>query len=249
MEPLSPNSEGIRSALREVDANLRDVQKLCSLKTSKVKGISEEVMKFRSQIQEWYTKLERNSPTSPHLIRMQSEKDRSVESIPILSPVGSPQSDQASPPVRGRAQASPPLATTPVQESSSDSSFPPTPKMVATPSTCDVLGRKKSSRNREASGLGGGADPCLTPEFPTLTPAGMKVRSERKSLDSLDCLSMGSPPTPQLDSTPTTTIQLSPSHLAYLALEGGEATAAEEKRGVDTQDVEDKLMNSLYVVS
>ena len=34
--PTSPGSEPIRRALREVDKNLRDVQKLCSRKSSKV---------------------------------------------------------------------------------------------------------------------------------------------------------------------------------------------------------------------
>ena len=196
-------------------------------------------MKFRSLIQEWYIKLERNSPTSPHMQRKQAALlEQNVESIPILSPVSSPQSQSE--------QASPSTATTPPglgsRDSLSGSSFPPTPKLAATPSTCDVLGRKKRS---------GGGDASATPEFPTLTPAGSKVKSERKSLDSL---SMGSPLTPQLDSSPTTTIQLSPSHLEYLDSklaggEGGGKSIAKTGTLVDTKDVEDKLMSSLYVVS
>ena len=86
----------------------------------------------------------------------------------------------------------------------------------------------------------------LTPEVPSLTPAGLKVQSERRvsvdSLGSLDSL------TPQLESSPTTTIQLSPSHLAFLQQQQ-EEPAKQSRRDADTEDVEDKLMRSLYVVS
>ena len=200
-----------------------------SLSLSLVKGISEEVMRFRSQIQDWYTRLERSSPTSPHVLRSRVGVGQNVESIPMLSPVNSPQSEQSS------------KCVTPTNGVSSDSSFPPTPTIAATPSTCDVLGRKTRS-----AAAGGASAAVLTPEVPSLTPAGLKVQSERRvsvdSLGSLDSL------TPQLESSPTTTIQLSPSHLAFLQQQQ-EEPAKQSRRDADTEDVEDKLMRSLYVVS
>lgn len=101
----------------------------------------------------------------------------------------------------------------------------------------------------------------VTPEFPVLTPAGLRAANEKPSLDSLSL--EGSPLTPQLDSTPTTTIQLSPSHLSYLdnALttpnegseaernEDGKKKKAEKEDAEAIDDVEAKLMKSLYVVS
>ena len=234
---------------QKVDANLRDVQKLCSTKSSKVQGISSEVMKFRSQIQEWYTKLERSSPLSPHLLRQNSSDSGQQEpavSIPILSPISSPQSEAAASPSRVSRGGTPP------QEASTPDSdgFPPTPKMSATPSTCDVLGHKKKKRGGKETSS---AAVCLTPEFPILTPAGLRA-SKRKSPLPLD---RSSPSTPNLDSTPTTTIQLSPSHFILDdVLDGGDndacspAAAAvvgtQNKSSNDSSEVEEKLMSSLY---
>ena len=206
-------------------------------------------MKFRSQIQEWYTKLERSSPLSPHLLRQNSSDSGQQEpavSIPILSPISSPQSEAAASPSRVSRGGTPP------QEASTPDSdgFPPTPKMSATPSTCDVLGHKKKKRGGKETSS---AAVCLTPEFPILTPAGLRA-SKRKSPLPLD---RSSPSTPNLDSTPTTTIQLSPSHFILDdVLDGGDndacspAAAAvvgtQNKSSNDSSEVEEKLMSSLY---
>ncbi len=288
MSALSPSSDSIRSALREVDKNLRDVQKLCPTKSAKLVGISDEVMAFRSKIQEWYTKLERaSSPLASHLQRRGGEEPAS---IPILSPVSSPQSEPSQSPLRaanhggqGPARQRTPERTPErarLSNSGSDG-FPLTPQMCGTPSTCDVLGHKK----RELARLRSTGDPT-TPEFPALTPAGMRSVGSKKAPSYLDCSpldlmtsnGLSSQSTPNLDSTPTTTIQLSPSHFVLDNLlegkenDGGDASsrpslaksaAATPAAGANgaspsqaggsstsaRDDIEEKLMSSLYIGS
>ena len=242
----SPNSAELRRVFRQIDSNLKQIQQLCPSKgAAKDQGISEEVMQFRSKIQEWYTKLERSSPKSPHSLRYSGvQPEEEPASIPILSPVSSPQND-VSPPSFGRVEGQALMMTPETKTTSSCDSdgFPPTPKISATPSTCDVLGHKKKSRGGSDVG-----DVCRTPEFPTLTPAGLRVHSERKAYDSL---SDASPCTPNLDSTPTTTIQLSPSHFILdNVLEGdGGAGISSQEQASEQDNVEEKLMNSLYIGS
>ena len=264
-----------------------------------------DVMDFRSKIQEWYTKLGRSSPVSPHSIRCAAggAEVEPVVSIPILSPVSSPQSNgdtSTSAPLQeekkesvtarvgegeeGASMASAATAAvlhTPEAERRRTSldcdsdGFPPTPKISATPSTCDVLGLKKKQQQQltEADAEAEEAF-CRTPEFPVLTPAGLRASEKKFGLDSLSISSnseFNSPRTPNLDSTPTTTIQLSPSHFVLdEALEGagrGDHSDTSDENSIGglsplgsslqnrqnitnaDLDVEEKLMNSLYIGS
>jgi hypothetical protein len=261
-------------------------------------------MEFRSKIQEWYTKLERSAPLSPHSIR-----GAEVEpvSIPILSPVSSPQNQSEQQPAALESSFSinpinPQLMATSTSQRQGEGKqtmeaamavlktpeaderrrtslcdsdgFPPTPKISATPSTCDVLGLKKKKMTTTASDDENVI--CRTPEFPVLTPAGLRASEKKFGLDSLSISSdsnFNSPRTPNLDSTPTTTIQLSPSHFVLDdALEdavGGTIATADAAAGRNNsndassplsssqnrqnickaEDVEEKLMSSLYIGS
>mmetsp|Transcript_3822 Transcript_3822/g.9704 ORF Transcript_3822/g.9704 Transcript_3822/m.9704 type:complete len:185 (+) Transcript_3822:101-655(+) len=160
----------LRHALKEVDANLKRVQKLCPGKNND-KEIASDVSKFRGKIRVWFNSL--TSPSQPE----------SPSCLPILSPVNSPPSTSKSSPSTAPsaeeqhpkldlfADKVPGTPSTGGRGYDSDG-LPPTPKLSATPSTCNIM-RYVTAGMKE----GGNEDQGDSGKFafPTLTPAGQDV--------------------------------------------------------------------------
>lgn len=266
--PDGPNANMFR-ALRDVNANLelaerkaRSAKRACpkgggeleNALSSQADALVKQLATIRDQVKTWVADL--GAVGTPTKSTVQAEMPPSSP-LPMLSPVNSPEASDFLRTTHGQGDVTP----TPPDSCSSDR-LPPTPKLAATPSTCDVMryvgGRATALGSLRRAGIADGdaseddSGGCGF-AFPSLTPGGNDEAASSRPRLSLSS-SADSPDMPYLDSTPTTTIQLSPSHFTAeeLGLEG--ASAADQGAGsaaggepASPPDVEARLMESLCI--